>query len=109
MRLALSEKSHRHGLFAFVEIDADALRAGADSGAATKIAPSDAAPAFNVDSDDDDDEQSMPADNSHPAVRIYTEGVSHGEIGRWLRESINDTAKSLRLQALGLNPAVVAA
>jgi ABC-2 type transport system permease protein len=113
MRLALSERIHHNQLFAFVEIDADALKPVADgplvkmleaaagktqddSKAATDTAASAAPP-------------SPEAEKEHQApVRIYLESAIDNAVGGWLVQSLNQVAFALRLQDAGLNPLTVA-
>jgi ABC-2 type transport system permease protein len=95
-RLELSDRVRHNEIFTFIEIDAGALGLGASK----------------LDSDGPEDlkDKKPAADESHGApVRIYTESFDTSDVGRWLRQSINQVAFTIRLQDAGLNPAVVAA
>ncbi len=96
MRLVLSERIHQNEIFAFVEIDADALRRSADS-PIMKTGPS--APANK--------EAHAAADRS-PPVRVHMESIAYNEVGQWLSRAVNQVAMTLRLQDAGLDPSAVA-
>lgn len=81
LRLELSEQIHRNELFAFVEIDADALKP-----ADTQSPRSPAAP-----------------------VRIHMESITYHEVGRWLSQAIQQQANTLRLHDAKLDAAIVSA
>jgi ABC-2 type transport system permease protein len=118
LRMSLSERIRRNELFAFVEIDADALkRSGAspilkaladkqgdatdharksDAADAPEAKPSTAAGA------------SQHLDQPTAPVRIHMESIAYNDVAVWLMRSINQAAFALRLQDLKINPAEVA-
>jgi ABC-2 type transport system permease protein len=100
LRLALSERIHRNELFAFVEIDADALKRSESS---PEVAGAEASASAPVGA-------SLRSSPGHPGapVRIHMESIAYNEVGRWLMQAINQSAFALRLHDAGLNPAVVA-
>jgi ABC-2 type transport system permease protein len=77
-RLELSDRIRHNEIFAFVEIDADALQPGKDK-----------------------------AQNQTP-VRVYSESIAHDDVARWLMQSIQRVTFALRLQDSGLDSATVA-
>jgi ABC-2 family transporter protein len=101
LRLALSERIHRNELFAFVEIDADALKRSETNPGVAGAGGAAEAPESGT------GKRSVPV--SHGAlVRIHMESIAYNEVGRWLMQAINQSAFALRLHDAGLNPAVVA-
>jgi ABC-2 type transport system permease protein len=111
-RLALSERVHRNEIFAFVEIDADALKRSANSplmkmlsaAPGSKTTPSAGAGATPK----RDDAKSDDAGDHPTPVRVYMESIAYNDVGQWLTRALNQAAFALRLQDAGLNPAVVA-
>ena len=116
MRLALSDRIRKNEIFAFVEINADALKPGTDAAIVEMLRqvglPT---PPVSPKSNDVVAEKKSTAekpsgesgDRTAP-VRIYTESVAYNELNQWLVRAINQAAFALRLEAAGLNPAVVA-
>jgi ABC-2 type transport system permease protein len=110
-RLALSERIHRNEIFAFVEIDADALRRPADSALLTMLTapPSKDATSAPPGAAAPKGDETPPVAADHPApVRVHLESIAYNEVGQWLARTINQVAFTLRLRDAGLNPAVVA-
>ncbi len=101
LRLALSERIHRNELFAFVEIDADALKRSESNPGVAGAGGEAEAP------ESDAGKRSVPVSPGAP-VRIHMESIAYNEVGRWLMQAINQSAFALRLHDAGLNPAVVA-
>jgi ABC-2 type transport system permease protein len=116
LRLALSERIHRNELFAFVEIDADALKraapspmlaALADKGAAGTTDAAEAPEGGTGKPTRSGAGAPLPVSRDAP-VRIHMESIAYNEVARWLMQAINQTGFALRLHDAGLNPAVVA-
>lgn len=113
LRLALSDRIHHNEIFAFVEIDADALKPAKES-ALAKIfqqaaenatdAPKSAAEYTGADAT----EVAAAKTDHHAPVRMYLESVIYNDVSRWLLQSLNQVAFALRLQDAGLNPLTVA-
>src|SRR5260221_566996 len=101
LRLQLSERIHRNELFAFVEIDADALKRKASFPMLAKLSGVEAAPKASEPAAADGSDRTAP-------VRVHMESIAYNEVGRWLAQAINQAAFALRLQDAGLDPAVVA-
>jgi ABC-2 type transport system permease protein len=102
LRLQLSERIHRNELFAFVEIDADALKRKAPLPMLAKLSGSAPAPKGGQAAAGDAGDRTAP-------VRVHMESIAYNEVGRWLAQAINQAAFALRLQDAGLDPVVVAA
>jgi ABC-type Na+ efflux pump permease subunit len=128
MRLELSERIRRDEIFAFLEIDADALKPGNNSplmqllrkigtlNSAASAPPAEKASTTNSPADNKTSESAnaeiadaKPAADHNISVRLYTQNITYNEIGQWLMQSINQAAFALRLEDAGLNPAAVAA
>jgi ABC-2 type transport system permease protein len=113
MRLQLSDRVRRNELFAFVEIDANALTS--DGIVAPDVKTNEKA--NDSIAEDESNETNTAVFSDRPSgkgragapVRIYSEGMSRDEVGRWLRQSISQAATALRLEEAGLNTAVVLA
>jgi len=107
LRLQLSERIRHNELFAFVEIDADALsRSDLSPMLAALLPPADS----TTKGAKPKKPQPAKTDELKPApVRIHVESISYNEVGRWLMQSINQAAFALRLRDAKLDPAVVAA
>ena len=128
MRLELSERIRRDEIFAFLEIDADALKSGDNSplmqllrkigaiNSPTKNSSSEETPADILTADKKPSDPATAkgkgekSDDGHDVpVRLYTQNITYNEIGQWLMQSVNQAAFALRLEDAGLNPAAVAA
>ena len=128
MRLELSERIRRDEIFAFLEIDADALKSSNNShycnccakigtiNPPAKSASSDEIPADDSTADKQPPESSVAKSNDEKPdsghdvpVRLYTQNITYNEIGQWLMQSVNQAAFALRLEDARLNPAAVAA
>ncbi len=129
MRLELSERIRRDEIFAFLEIDADALKPSNNSplmqllrkigaiNSPAKSASSDETPADEFDCRQETIRirplpkatAKSPTSGHDVPVRLYTQNITYNEIGQWLMQSINQAAFALRLEDAGLNPAAVAA
>jgi ABC-2 type transport system permease protein len=110
MRYALSERVHRNEIFAFVEIDADALKPAADSPLLTILQEAASKADSKTTPDYVDAVPGVPGNReAHRApVRIYLESVIYNQVAGWLMQSLNQAAFALRLQDSGLNPLTVA-
>jgi ABC-2 type transport system permease protein len=106
LRLKLSDQVRRNEIFAFAEIDKDALKADPNSPLA-KMLRSGSLAAFSqaveAPKKDVKEEPALPA-----PVRLYLESITYNEIGQWFMQAVNQAAFSLRLKEAGLDPAVVA-
>ncbi len=128
MRLELSERIRRDEIFAFLEIDADALKSSNNSplmqllrkigaiNSPTKNSSSEETPADILTADKKPSDPATAkgkgekSDVGHDVpVRLYTQNITYNEIGQWLMQSVNQAAFALRLEDAGLNPAAVAA
>ena len=109
VRLKLSEQIRRNELFAFVEIDADALKRAAPSPMLAALADKGVAGAGGAAESPESGagKRSVPVSPGAP-VRIHMESIAYNEVGRWLMQAINQASFALRLHDAGLNPAVVA-
>jgi ABC-2 type transport system permease protein len=110
MRFALSERVHRNEIFAFVEIDADALKPAADSPQLTMLKEAASKADSKTSSDVAATAPGVPGNQeTHRApVRIYLESVIYNQVAGWLTQALNQAAFALRLQDSGLNPLTVA-
>jgi ABC-2 type transport system permease protein len=108
-RLTLSERIRRNELFAFVEIDADALKRASPLSMLAALA--DKVPAAGKTArkaaDGGSGKPSEPATAS-PPIRIHMESIAYNEVALWLMQAVNQAGFALRLHDAGLNPAVVA-
>jgi ABC-2 type transport system permease protein len=102
MRLGLSDRIRHNEVFAFVEIDEDALKL-------KNLSDPRPADASQKSEETSDDEKPTASNADGPPIRIYTDSVAHREVSNWLRQSLNQAASAIRLEEAGLNPAVVAA
>jgi ABC-2 type transport system permease protein len=109
LRLALSERVRRNELFAFVEIDADALKRASPLSMLAALAGKEPAAAKGTGgaAESDSSKLNEPATAGAP-IRIHMESIAYNEVGLWLMQAINQAAFALRLHDAGLNPAVVA-
>ncbi len=107
LRLQLSERIRHNELFAFVEIDADALSRAELSPMLAALLPS-AQPATKSDKPKKSPSTKGEAPKTAP-IRIHMESITYNEVGRWLMQSINQAAIALRLRDAKLDPAAVAA
>ncbi len=125
IRLELSDRIRRNEIFAFAEINANALKASDDSplmqllhqiGAlkvnAPKTEPEEssttASETNSKAADTEKDDEPTKKENSGAAVKLYMQTIAYNEIGQWFMQSVNQAAFALRLSDAGLNPAVVA-
>ena len=128
MRLELSERIRRDEIFAFLEIDADALKSSNNSplmqllrkigaiNSPAKSASSDETPADDSTADKQPPDSSVAKSNGEKPdsghdvpVRLYTQNITYNEIGQWLMQSVNQAAFALRLEDAHQNLAAVAA
>jgi ABC-2 type transport system permease protein len=121
IRLELSERIRRDEIFAFLEIDSDALKPNDNSplmqllrkiGTLSASAnDTSAKPPTRQASPDSESENAKPASSASGdvPVHLYMQSITFNEIGQWLMQSVNQAAFALRLQDVGLNPAAVAA
>jgi ABC-2 type transport system permease protein len=122
LRMTLSERVRRNELFAFVEIDADALKRPSPSAMLAALANKGVAGAGNgveapenspAEAADDPKatggtgKRSLPVPAGAP-IRIHMESIAYNEVGLWLMQAINQSAFALRLSDAGLKPADVA-
>ncbi|HEV2970152.1 MAG TPA: ABC transporter permease [Pirellulales bacterium] len=110
-RLGLSERIHRNEIFAFVEIDADALKPAANSLLMKMLAASAAnnqATPSGADAPPKGSKAKLDSPDRPAPVRVFMESIAYNEVGQWLTRAVNQVAFALRLQDAGLNPAVVA-
>ena len=116
VRLKLSEHIRRDEIFAFLEIDADALKPSDNSPLLQLLRkigvvnPSSETPPAEKTPPDEPSANSQPAATGHDVpVHLYMQSITYNEIGQWLMQSVNQAAFALRLEDAGLNPAAVAA
>jgi ABC-2 type transport system permease protein len=126
MRLELSERIRRDEIFAFLEIDADALKPSNDSplmqllrkigvlNPSAKSPPQEKSPTDDPPADEQTAKakiaDAQPAATNHEVpVHLYMQSITYNEIGQWLMQAVNQAAFALRLQDAGLNLAAVAA
>ena len=95
MRLALSERVRRNEVFAFVEIEPDALKPNLSSPLAQMLATGRMSP------------PSDSASSQTSNVRVTMESIAYDEIGRWIVRAVNQAAFAERLKQAGLDPNVV--
>ena len=108
MRLQLSERIRRNELFAFVEIDADALNAAAELSPCCGLVAVAAEVGREKRETTEAAIEGRGLEKTAP-VRIHMESITYNEVGRWLMQSINQAAIALRLHDARLDPAAVAA
>jgi ABC-2 type transport system permease protein len=95
LRLKLSDQIRHNEIFAFVEIDADALKPNLNSTLAKMLR------GIGMPGAPPETETEKDADKG-PPVRIHTESMAFNEIGNWLEIAINQQADLLRLKDHGL-------
>jgi ABC-2 type transport system permease protein len=133
MRLELSDRIRRNEIFAFAEIDADALKPSDDSPLMQLLRNMGALKSKSSTTDSKAGPEPSPLGrgqgegaenasdtltptlsqrerepNNHAAIRMYMQTIVYNEIGQWFTQAVNQAAFALRLSDAGLNPAVVA-
>jgi ABC-2 type transport system permease protein len=114
LRVDLSNRIHRNELFAFMEIDPDALKPASNSvllKMLQEVAGKASADAKTGEAAAEAAAKQSPSDKSgdeHDPVRLYSESMIYNDVLFWLTQSLNQAAFALRLQDAGLNPLTVA-